>query len=92
LFSRYNALALSMPEHQFIFGFLDTPLQKCINRTLARRVVKGNHKPFDPSKTLEPKFWGTIASRCHLSRAGRDVRDMAHERAFEVLLEWLDLA
>jgi hypothetical protein len=89
LFSRYNALADSMPEHKFIFAFLDTPLEKCIAQTLGRREAKGNTKPFDPLKTLEPKFRAIVASRQHLEDAGKDCRTLDHTRAYEVVVDWL---
>jgi hypothetical protein len=89
LFSRYSALADSMPSDKFIFAFLDTPLEKCIAQTLGRREAKGNTKPFDPYKTLEPKFRAILASRQHLEEAGKDCRTLDHTRAYETIIDWL---
>lgn len=35
-----------------MIGFLDTPLQVCIDRVKARRLERGNTAPFDPGRTL----------------------------------------
>ena len=34
------------------FAFLDTPVEVCIERVLARRAEAGNTKPFDPDNSL----------------------------------------
>jgi hypothetical protein len=77
LFRRYNDLADELEDHHFIFGFLDTPLQKCIDRTLARRAERRAKKgdtqtidKFDPMKTLAPKFEAIKASRRKFEAAG----------------------
>lgn len=36
---------------QFVFAFLDTPLEVCLERIKARRLAKGNDKPLDPKNT-----------------------------------------
>lgn len=105
LFSRYNSLADELNEHHFIFGFLDTPLQRCIDQTLSRRAAKGNIKPFDPYKTLAPKFEAIISSRKKFELAGtdkcecckikpcqsktKDVRTIPHKQAVSTVLGWI---
>lgn len=89
LFSRYNGLDDELVEHHFIHGFLDTPLQRCIDQTLARRAARGNLKPFDPHKTLEPKFNAVLSSRCKFEAAHKDVRTIPRRYGFEVVLSWL---
>lgn len=37
---------------EFVFAFLDTPLDVCIQRILKRRTERGNTKPFDPNKSV----------------------------------------
>jgi hypothetical protein len=72
LFSRYNALAdKCLPYADTIVGFLSTPLEVCIARTLQRRKDKGNDKPFDPQKTLAPKFEAIKASKRKFLAAGK---------------------
>ena len=36
---------------QFVFAFLDTPIEVCLERIVARRLAKGNLKPLDPKNT-----------------------------------------
>jgi hypothetical protein len=93
LFRRYNALAEELTQHHHIFGFLDTPLQKCIDQTLSRRALRAavNGKiarPFDPNKTLTPKYHAIASCRAKFINARKDVRDIPHERAFETLVAW----
>lgn len=35
----------------FVFAFLDTPLEVCLDRIRQRRAAKGNNKPLDPKNT-----------------------------------------
>lgn len=46
---------------KFVFAFLDTPLEKCLERIRARRAAKGNLKPLDPKNT-EVKYNNILAS------------------------------
>ena len=105
LFARYNALDNELAEHHFIHGFLDTPLQRCIDRVLSRRAAKGNTMPFDPYKTLIPKFEAVKVSRRKFEAAGgpdcecckvkpcksrkKDVRTVPHLHAVETVFGWL---
>jgi hypothetical protein len=80
LFSRYNSLTDELQSKfgtHSIIGFLDTPLQTCIERTLSRRAkaaaAKGKTpKEFDPYKTLAPKFEAILSSRKKFELAGTD--------------------
>lgn len=49
----------------FVFAFLDTPLETCLERILQRRVAKGNLKPLDPTNT-EFKFHAVAKSRAKM--------------------------
>ena len=110
LFSRYNDLADTMPGHHHIIGFLDTPLEKCIAQTLSRREARAAAKgqaaaPFDPYKTLAPKFEAILSSRRKFERASgpecechkvkpctsikKDVRTIPHTLGFETIVNWL---
>jgi hypothetical protein len=46
----------------FVFAFMDTPLDVCLLRIKARRLAKGNEKPLDPTNT-EFKFHAVAKSR-----------------------------
>lgn len=85
---RFVALAKAMPTHQFIFAVLDTPLKKCIKRTIKRRLARGNVTPFDP-KNLINKHRAVLSSRLALEKAGMDVRTLDHENAIPILIQWL---
>lgn len=43
-------------EAQFHALTLDTPKEQCIEQTMKRRALAGNDKPFDPGKSLVPKY------------------------------------
>lgn len=93
LFRRYNALADELTQHQHIFGFLDTPLQKCIDQTVARRALRAAVKrttarPFDPDKSLTRKYHAILSCKAKFINAGKDVRNIPHERALETLVAW----
>jgi hypothetical protein len=36
----------------FVFAFMDTPVEECLRRIQARRLAKGNTKPLDPKNTV----------------------------------------
>lgn len=46
------------PKHKgrWIYVFMDTPFDTCVERVLARRAAKGNDAPFDPERTMRPTF------------------------------------
>lgn len=51
---------------------LDTPLDVCIAQTLSRRAKAGNLKPFDPSKSLKPKYRAVELAQKKLNLWGLD--------------------
>jgi hypothetical protein len=79
-------LARSLPQHRFIFGMLDTPLDVCLKRVLARRAAAGNTKLFNPEKQMNKH--ATIR-RCHekLLKAGLDARILHWENPN--IQEWI---
>jgi hypothetical protein len=86
---RYRALEDELkPTHRWIWACLDTPLEKCIERTIERRHRKGNTNEFN-STNLEEKFRAVITTRATLEREGRDVRTLPHESALATLIDWL---
>lgn len=40
----------------WLYTFLDTPFQTCVDRVMARRAEAGNHAPMDPERTLRPTY------------------------------------
>jgi len=53
LHSRYRDLARELGEEDFVFLFLDTPLEVCLDRVRARREARGNMKPLNPKNTTD---------------------------------------
>jgi hypothetical protein len=41
---------------RWVYAFMDTPWEVCVERVLARRREKGNDAPFDPLRTMWPTF------------------------------------
>jgi hypothetical protein len=90
-FSRWDSLAreLEAQGHQYVFAFLDTPLQTCIDRVLARRAAKGNDKPFDPDKSLVPRFRRVAALPEKFKAAGRTTCSVNHHVAYDIVMSFL---
>jgi hypothetical protein len=59
---------------QFHALTLDTPKQTCISQTLNRRALAGNDKPFDPGKSLLPKYRAVELAHIKLKAWGMDSR------------------
>lgn len=90
MYAAYRELEQELkPTHHWIWACLDTPLAKCIERTIQRRTAKGNTKEFNPTH-LKEKFRAVITTRATLEREGRDVRTLNHQRTLATLLEWLE--
>ncbi len=90
-FKRYNDLAeeLEQEGHNYHFCFLDTPLETCIDRVLARRKERGQTKEFNP-KHLKADYrtiWTNV--RRHCTEAGRSVIVLPHEDPYTPILQLL---
>jgi len=71
------------------FLFLDTPMQTCIDRVLARRAAKGNDKPFNPKNLV--KDWTQIRSlQPKFAAKGRKSHWVEHGMAYEQVLSYLE--
>lgn len=77
-FKRYSDLAFELPD--FWFLFLDTPLATCLARVKARRLERGNKKPFDPKNVIKDYYniWKNVRRKCLGS--GHNVK----------ILNWMD--
>lgn len=77
LYERFHNLATDLGNYKFMF--LDTPIKLCIERVKARRLAKGNIKPFDPIKNLIPDYKRTkYRVRQRMTDAGHHVRLINH--------------
>ena len=59
---------------QFHAFTLDTPKEKCIQQTMNRRALAGNEKPFDPGKSLLPKYRAVELAHAKMQTWGMDAR------------------
>lgn len=59
----------------WLYAFMDTPYDVCVERVLHRRQAAGNNNPFDPDRTMDPTYRSCVALESRLkqeflSRAG----------------------
>ena len=59
---------------QFHAFTLDTPKEQCIQQTMNRRALAGNDKPFDPGKSLLPKYRAVELAHIKMKTWGMDAR------------------
>lgn len=41
---------------RWLYAFMDTPFEVCVERVLQRRAAAGNDGPFDPQRTMQPTY------------------------------------
>ena len=90
LVSKPIALAAALKSHKTIFACLDTPLDICIERTVARRKKRGTTKEFNPAH-LKVKYQAVISSRKNLESQGYDCRTLDHKDAVSQVISWRKL-
>lgn len=76
----------------FVFAFLDTPLEVCIERIRARRLARGNTKPFDPNKSVVRIYKSNQSVMAKCKVLGRRVVILDHRRPLPKLLGLLNAA
>lgn len=69
------------PKHmgKWLYAFMDTPFDVCVERVLQRRAAKGNTAPFDPERTMRPTFKGVAAVARRAAEAGHKVVMVNHK-------------
>lgn len=76
-------------EDDFIFAYLDTPLETCLKRIQQRRTARGDERPLNPKNTTT-KFNGIASSRRKIEdEYGRKVVNIHHKHALEDVLRLL---
>lgn len=89
LFGRYLALDRELDPLTYVWAFLDTPLELCLERVQARREARGvAKKPFNPKNTTQ-KWHDIRRVREKALKESRDVRDLDHRYPSVHVLEWL---
>jgi hypothetical protein len=75
--------------NEYIYAFLDTPEDLCVERVKARRVAAGNLKPFNPEPTRE-KYSVINRLKNKLGPMGHRVVTLEHEKPmFEQIIQLL---
>lgn len=88
-FKRYSDLATEMSEYGYKFLFLNTPLNTCIARVVARRRRRGDQRPFNPNNLTRDWhcIWHRVRNKC--LRAGHEVFVLQYTDPLPRLLELL---
>lgn len=86
LYSRYLKLSRKLRKegHKYYWLFLDTPIEKCLQRTKRRRRARGNNKPLNPKNT-ENKFRAVELAKQHAQEDGEMVINLNHKHAYKKL-------
>lgn len=62
----------------WIYAFMDTPFEVCVERVLQRRKAKGNDAPFDPERTMRPTFKSCASVAARAAAEGHRVVMIDH--------------
>ena len=88
-FARYQDLNRELKDHRYIWAFLNTPLETCIQRVKIRRESKGNFKPFNPKNTEDT--WNRNRRAYQKAKAaGLDARWLSWDASIENAWAWLN--
>lgn len=90
-YTRYANLAAEFAPGEYRFLFLNTPLEKCIERVERRRLAKGNTKPLNP-KNIKKDYrvvWENLRRRA--IAAGLNVQEVNWKQPLPHLLKALEL-
>jgi hypothetical protein len=86
-FDRYRLLTAELAQ-KYIWAFLDTPLDLCLERVKQRRAGKGVFEPLDPKNTTDT--WSrNMRNYTRARSAGLDARWLDHRNAVETVWEWI---
>ena len=81
-------LASSLPQAEFIFATLNTPLEKCLERRKKRWRQEGHKGNFDPNHMIE-KFYAVRDAHKRLHAAGLDTRWLDYRYTTQEVVNWL---
>ena len=89
-YQRYADLAVEMQDYGYIFCFLDTPLETCIERVKQRRANAGNDKPLNPANIIKDyrNIWTTVRHKVYA--AGLNAIDVPHTDPLGPIIDLLD--
>lgn len=66
---------------RWIYAFMDTPFETCVERVLQRRKARGNMAPFDPERTMRPTFKACASVARRAQEMGHEVVLVNHKLA-----------
>ncbi len=90
IFSRYNDLARELDPIPYIWAFLDTPLQLCLDRINARRKARGKLEPVNPFNTTAKWTQTKSCARKVMALSKLDGRWLDHTNGTEIVWDWLN--
>lgn len=69
-----------MPSQRgkWLYTFMDTPFEVCVDRVLTRRKAAGNLAPFDPERTMRPTFKSCLSVARKAGSVGHPVISIDH--------------
>jgi len=70
----------------YVLGYVDTPLDVCLDRVQKRRIARGDLRPFNPDNTIS-KHTGAHRTCINMHNIGVPVRTIDHTDAFNKTLE-----
>jgi len=85
---RWIVMQTKLHYIQFVFGYLDTPLRRCIKRVMQRRLKKGVKTEFN-SLNLERKAREMEGSKKYLKDLRVDVRDIPYKASVKTVVGWM---
>lgn len=90
IYGRWKVLSDEYPPGTFVFAYLDTPLELCLQRVAARRERSGKD-PTDFNATLvEQKYNNTIRQKAKAEREGATVVTLHHDNDVKELAKLLE--
>lgn len=81
-------LAGSLPQSDFIFATLDTPLDVCLERREKRWLQEGHTGNFNPKHMIE-KFYAVRKAHKRLKAAHLNTRWLNYEYTTQTIINWL---
>lgn len=73
------------PPHKWIYAFMDTPFDVCVDRVMARRAAAGNAAPFAPERTMRPTYKSVQATSLRAGKQGHKVLWLPHKQPPKIL-------
>lgn len=71
---------------RWLYAFMDTPFEVCVERVLKRRQAKGNDAPFDPGRTMRSTFKGVQGAARKAAEGGHKVVHFDHRSTPKALV------